>query len=135
MDLIEWDESLSVHVTEIDQQHKELVRVLNHLADAIQAKKGNETLKRTLEVLINYAEHHFKTEEKYFAQFNYPDADSHKEEHLTFALKILDYQDKLYNVDSSLSTEVLIFLWDWLKQHIKETDKKYSQFFNDKGLK
>lgn len=135
MGLIEWDDSLSVNVSEIDQQHKELVKVLNHLADAIQTKKGNDTLERTLEGLIRYAEHHFKTEEKYFAQFGYPDAESHKEEHLTFALKILGYQDKLKKKELSLSTEVLIFLWDWLQHHIKETDSKYSQFFNDNDLR
>ena len=135
MGLIEWDKSLSVNVAEIDQQHKELVKMFNHLANAILEKKGNITLGRTLEGLINYAEHHFKTEENYFAQFGYPDADNHKEEHLTFALKILDYQDKFKKEGSGLSTEVLHFLWEWLKHHIKETDSKYSQWFNDNGLK
>ena len=39
MGLIEWDDSLSVNVAEIDQHHKELVKMLNHPAGAIREKK------------------------------------------------------------------------------------------------
>ena len=95
MSFIKWDDSLSVNVAEIDKQHKELVKLLNYLADAILEKKGNDALERTLEGLIKYAEQHFKTEEKYFVLFGDPEADSQKEEHLTLSLEILDYQDKL----------------------------------------
>lgn len=135
MSLIQWHESFSVNVVEIDQQHKQLIKMFNQLADAIQEKKENDILVKTLDDLINYAEQHFKTEETYFAQFDYPDEESHKEEHLTFVLKVLGYKDKLKKAEKSLSIEVLYFMWDWFKNHIKVTDMKYSQFFNDHGLK
>jgi hemerythrin-like metal-binding protein len=134
MDVIKWDDSYSVNVEEIDLQHKELVRMLNHLAVAIKKKKGSDVLARTLEGLITYAEQHFKTEEKYFTQFGYPEEESHREEHLTFSLKVLDYKEKLKTDELGLSMEILDFMWDWLKHHIKGTDSKYSQFFNDNGL-
>jgi hemerythrin len=35
----------------------------------------------------------------------------------------------------TLSLDILNFLGDWWIKHIKETDKKYSVFFVQKGLK
>jgi len=135
MGLIQWNDSLSVNVAELDQQHQELITMINDLNDAILKRKGSDTLDKILEGLVDYAEKHFKTEERYFAQFGYPDADSHREDHLTFVLKVLDYHDKFKKEELFRSTEVLNFLCDWLKHHIKETDSKYSQFFNENGLR
>ena len=135
MDLVRWNDSFSVNVVEIDQQHKELIKMFNQLATAIQEKKEDDTLEKTLDDLINYAEEHFKIEETYFAQFGYPEEESHREEHLTFVLKVLDYKDKLNKEGKSLSIDVFHFLWNWFKNHIKVTDMQYSQFFNDNGLK
>ena len=85
--------------------------------------------------LISYTATHFKTEEKYFDQFGYPETDSHKKEHAAFVKKVTDFKDGFEKGKLGLSVEILNFLSDWLKNHIKKTDMKYSQFFNEKGLK
>ena len=41
-ELIAWDDSLSVGIDEIDEQHKVLVRLLNDLDRAIKEHHGNE---------------------------------------------------------------------------------------------
>ena len=33
-----------------------------------------------------------------------------------------------------LSLEVMNFLKDWLKNHIQDSDQKYGQFLNEKGI-
>lgn len=135
MALITWNDSLSVNVAEIDQQHKKLINMINELNDAMRAGKGKDVLGKIVTNLISYTETHFKTEEKYFAQFNYPDTDNHKREHAAFVQKVTGFKNGFEEKRLTLTIEVMNFLSDWLKNHIMGTDKKYSHFFNEKGLK
>jgi hemerythrin len=135
MALINWDNSFSVKVDEIDRQHQKLVSLINDLNDAMRQGKGKDILGKIINGLIGYAGTHFKTEEKYFAQFGYPETDSHKTEHADFTRKVSEFKNKFDKGTIGLSIEVLDFLSSWLQNHIKSVDKKYSAFFNEKGLK
>ncbi len=135
MALINWDGSLSVNIAEIDQQHQKLVSMINELNDAMKQGKSKDVLGKIVTGLISYTAIHFKTEEKYFAQYGYPDADSHNSEHSAFVQKVTDVKERFESGQISLSIEIMNFLRDWLQNHIKGTDKKYSHFLNEKGLK
>ena len=78
MALVTWNDSLSVNVAEIDQQHRKLIAMINELNDAMKIGKGKDVLGGIVNSLISYTATHFKTEEKYFAQFGYPDTEDHK---------------------------------------------------------
>jgi hemerythrin len=134
MDLIKWDDSLSVHVAIIDQQHQNLISMINDLHGAMKLGKGKDVLGKIVIGLINYTAIHFKTEEDYFSKFGYAEADSHIKEHVAFVRKVSEFKDGFEKGKLSVSIDVLNFLSDWLQNHIKGTDKKYSQFFNEKGL-
>jgi hemerythrin len=135
MALIQWNDTFSVKVAEIDQQHQKLVSMINELNDAMKQGKGKDALSKIINGLVSYTVTHFNTEEKYFARFGYPETDSHKKEHAAFVKKVSEFKDGFEKGKISLSIEVMNFLSDWLKNHINGTDKKYSQFFNEKGLK
>jgi len=135
MSFIVWDNSLSVNVGEIDRQHQKLVTMINELHDAMKAGKGKDVLGKILNGLISYTDIHFKAEEKYFHQFKYPDAVSHKKEHAALVRKVMELKDEFEHGRLAVSIEVLSFLKDWLQNHIKGEDKKYSGFFNEKGLR
>ncbi len=135
MALIQWNDSFSVKVTEFDQQHQKLVSMINELHDAMKQGKGKDVLSKVIKVLISYTATHFDTEEKYFARFGYPETGSHKKEHAAFIKKVFEFKDEFEKGKLGLSVKVIDFLSDWLKNHIKVTDMKYSQFFKEKGLK
>jgi hemerythrin len=135
MAIIQWNDTFSVKVAEIDQQHQKLVSMINELNDAMKQGKGKDVLSKIINGLVSYTVTHFNTEEKYFDRFGYPETDSHKKEHVAFVKKVSEFKDGFEKGKTSLSIEVMNFLSDWLKNHIKVTDKKYSQFFNEKGLK
>ena len=135
MALISWNTNLSVDIAEIDRQHQQLVKMINDLDDKMRQGKGKEVLGKILEDMIKYTANHFSTEEKYFAQFGYSGADDHIKEHKSFVEKVLSFQKKFETTRIGLTTEILNFLSDWLKQHIMGSDKKYGPFLNAKGLK
>lgn len=133
--MIQWDGSLSVNVAEIDGQHQKLVKMINELNDAMRVGKSREILAKIVTGLISYVQSHFATEEKYFAKFNYPETDAHKQEHSVFSTKVDDVVKKFQSGQIGISIELMDFLSNWLGKHIKGTDKKYSAFFNANGLK
>ena len=135
MPLMKWNDSFSVGVAEIDAQHQKLVSMIYELNEAMLQAKGREALIKILDGLVSYAVDHFGTEEKYFAQFDFPFTHSHKKEHQAFVEKVAAFQKDFNSGKICLSIEVMTFLSDWLQTHIKCTDKKYGPFFNAKGLK
>lgn len=135
MGLITWDSSMSVNVGELDWQHQKLVSMINELHDAMKEGHGKDALKRILRGLISYADTHFKAEEKYFTQFRYPDSASHIKEHRAFVSKVEAFRNDFEHGRLTVTIKTLYFLRDWLQGHIKGTDKKYSSFFNEKGLR
>jgi hemerythrin len=135
MSLIRWDDSFSVDVVEIDKQHQKLVGMINDLHDGMRQGKSKEIMGKIIGGLVGYAGTHFRTEEKYFDQFGYPDSGSHKKEHSNFTQKVADFKGGFDAGKFGLSMEVMNFLSNWLQNHIKGLDKKYGPFFNQKGLK
>jgi hemerythrin len=135
MAMIAWNNNLSVNVVEIDMQHKKLVAMINELYDAMKVGKGKEAIGKILNDLILYTATHFKTEEQYFTKFGYPNTADHKMEHTAFVEKVKEFKSGFDTGKVTVTIEVMKFLSDWLFKHIMVTDKNYSKFFNEKGLK
>lgn len=134
MALINWNDSYSVKIREIDNQHRELVNILNELYEAMNAQKGSDILGRVILKLITYTKQHFATEEGYMQRFGYPDYAAHKREHEAFTQKVLSFKQDFDAGKVAMSVQITAFLRDWLVKHISGVDKKYSDFFNSKGL-
>ena len=133
--LITWTDSFSVKVAEIDKQHKKLVEMINTLYDAMKIGKSKDVMGETLNNLILYTETHFRTEEKYFDLYNYPEKETHKAEHKEFIETVTKFKNDFDSGNVTISIEVMNFLRNWLTNHIKGSDKKYTKYFNDHGLR
>lgn len=134
MELISWRDSLSVGITEIDEQHKRLVAIINKLFDAMSQGKSKDVLHAIFSELSNYVVTHFGLEEKYMKQFGYDEYDYHKQEHTAFIQKLNDFKIQFNSGKGSVTLELLNFLKDWLLKHILGTDRKYIPVFKENGL-
>jgi hemerythrin len=132
---LEWKDEYSVYVKEIDDQHKQLVKLIFKLFTAINEQKTKEELGGVLGELAKYAGFHFSTEEKYFDAFDYEHKDEHVAEHRKFAEKVTDLQTKYANNEVEISFELIDFLEDWLLNHLMEMDQRYVKCFTKNGLK
>ena len=135
MPLIQWNSSLSVNIAEIDRQHQKLVAMIKDLNDAMRQGKGKDVLGKIVNGLMIYTETHFRTEEAYFDQWGYLDANRHKKEHAEFTRKVAEFKTSFDTRHLGLSIEVMNFLSTWLQDHIKGSDMQYGPFLNEKGLK
>jgi hemerythrin len=134
MAYMNWDDKFSVGVEEIDAQHKNLIKMVNEFYDGVTGDDA-KALGGLLNSLIEYAVHHFATEEKYMKKFNYPGTAAHIKEHQSFAEKATDVKMRFDGGKLVLSLEITNFVRDWIVKHVLGTDKKYSQCFVDNGLK
>lgn len=135
MPLIQWSDSLSVGIGEIDGQHKTLVSFINDLHFAMSQGKGSKMTQLLLGKLVGYTRVHFGEEEKYMQRWSYPDFAAHKVEHEAFVKKVTDFQAQSEAGKIGLSIDLFDFLKGWLVNHIEGTDKKYAPFFVSHGLK
>ena len=126
--LIIWDDFYSVGCEEIDNQHKKLANLINDLYDAYQNNRASEIFENILSELKEYTIYHFSTEEKYFEKYNYPFTEEHKIEHQNFVKKVLEFSNRYSHKDKLVIYDVMLFLKDWLLNHILGSDKKYSEY-------
>lgn len=134
MEFIEWDEHLSVGVKVFDQEHKELVALVNKLNQALKAGSAKKTMEDILQSLVNYTKIHFKHEEDYMVLYDYPEYQKHKQEHEALTNQVLDFLHRYQAGKASFSLELMNFLKDWLTKHILGSDKKYKDFFLSKNV-
>ncbi|MFC1691996.1 bacteriohemerythrin [Candidatus Latescibacterota bacterium] len=128
MAFLQWDDSLSVNIKEIDNQHANLIEMANNLHNSLKAGQGNNILRPLLNSLVEYAITHFATEEKWMKKYNYPELIQHKQEHQTFISEIKNFINKYKERTPLLAREILLYLGSWYRKHIIENDKMFGKF-------
>ena len=136
MPSIEWDDSFSVGINLIDEQHKMLIERTNAIAEAVDMKRGLEKIMQTLSFMIEYTEFHFSAEEKVMTDNDYPKFDEHHKLHEDFKsrlnLMIQDFEEE--GATSVLSEEITSYLTSWLVNHIKGIDTELVKILQEKGF-
>lgn len=134
MSIFKWNDIYSVKVTEMDDQHKKLLDLINQLHDAMLQRRAKEVQKRILDQLITYTKTHFGNEERLMKHHSYPGLPEQLTQHEIFVDKLRNWLDDYKEGKLTLSLDMMNFLKDWLINHIQKIDKKYSDFFNQKGV-
>jgi hemerythrin len=127
---VEWSDDLSVGVEMIDSQHKELIRAVNRLTEAMWEGKGSEETGKLLSFLADYVVTHFGSEERLMVTHKYPKYEAHKEAHDRFTKDFLRMKSQYDQgeITTSLAIKVLDDTWEWLRTHIRAVDKELGNF-------
>ncbi len=122
---IDWTEDLSVGVSEIDEQHKELFRKVNSLLEACKLGKGKAEVGGVLGFLDDYVKLHFSSEEKLMREHDYPDFLSHRSQHISFIADVDTLKREFEEGGAGLHLVVRTnqAVADWLIRHIKKIDR------------
>ena len=129
MEQFSWTDDLSVKMGEIDNQHKEMIRLINRLDKAMAAdcEKGAST--GMFADLAEYTAFHFAIEEEYFDHYGYENSIRHKTEHRYYMNRIAGFQNEIESGRAPIPGEVIGFLKEWLIDHIKGSDQIYVECF------
>ena len=136
MEPVQWTEKFSVGVKELDQQHQQLIKMLNRLISTRETSDTHsETISDILLAMTRYAQGHFKTEENLMKTYGYPGLEKQKQQHRAFRKKTVDLSTATTLGIDAVPEALLAYLFDWLTHHILDEDMKYKPFFAEKGVK
>jgi len=132
--VLEWDASFATGIDRFDSEHKILFKMVNDLHDAMQQKRSKEAIGEILKGLAEYTVNHFTGEERAFAKTSYPAEAEHKKHHEKLVGQVVELLGKFQSGETVLSQDIITFLQDWLINHIKGVDKKYSTHLTKNGI-
>ncbi|MCW8886672.1 MAG: bacteriohemerythrin [Motiliproteus sp.] len=130
-----WKEEYSVGIEAIDNDHKKLLSLINQLQTASTNYTGVDFERSALDELVNYTKYHFVREEKLLEENGYPGFEPHKKEHEAMVAEVMDKVSHYESNEDQTIDELLVYLKQWLINHISGTDQQYSSFLRDKGVR
>jgi len=130
-DHVTWTDSYSLGIKMIDDQHKELLKIVNDIFNHASGNQDEEReyFKVVMKQAVDYIKFHFTTEEKIMISTKYKGYDEHKKHHEDFVLTVIKTA-KDYEAGKRLTlTSLGYFLKDWVLSHIAVMDIKYRDYF------
>lgn len=134
-----WNDNFATGIALIDEQHRQLVHLINKLASHLSRGSSDIQMNEVFEELVAYADYHFRTEEQIWQPRFQGDTwfMEHKRSHDSFLPKAQQIQSRLQGAAfEKVLEEVLKFLVNWLVFHILDNDRRMAKVLRalDEGL-
>ena len=124
MPLTEWDPSYNLGIKEIDEHHQKLVELLNKTYDIILYATEKRDIEQILKELIDYTNYHFAAEERLMKENKCSGYRAHVNRHNEFKQQLNALYAGYHSGEAFVSTDVVLFLREWLLNHILKADIK-----------
>ncbi|AXS79662.1 bacteriohemerythrin [Dechloromonas sp. HYN0024] len=127
-EIFPWNKNLETGIQTIDNQHRQLVALINRLAAHVADKASELTLNEVFDHLAAYVNYHFQTEEQIWHSFiaGDPSFSAHQEVHNGFVEKVTAWRNNRSNLANhdEVIGDLLGFLTHWLAYHILDSDRR-----------
>lgn len=121
-----WDSKYSVGVPEMDNQHKQLIKLINKLYISMRNKRDVD---KVMHGVVQYTVRHFKEEETLMASLKYSGLKQHLSMHKKVISQVQQFAQRVENREKGIEKKLLIFLKEWLLNHILKQDKRYGVYY------
>ncbi len=128
---IEWNESLSLGVAELDKHHKELLRIMSLLLDALQHGQDEDAITTILSKLKEYTLFHFSAEEAFMEEIEYTELNKHRAKHDELKKKVKSFQYARFRHENLTPEDYKEFISNWLIEHILQYDFKVVKYLQE----
>lgn len=132
MPKLEWNEKYLLGVKKFDADHEHLFDLMNKSHDLLENTAPDASLEVILDELFDYASYHFEAEEAWMRDHSYPKLAEHSAEHDDFRKRFASLHNEFLAHKTTPKIRLLLFLIDWLSNHILSTDFQYARFVADK---
>jgi hemerythrin len=134
MPLMEWNSTLQLGVEPFDEHHKHLFSLFNRTYDLIATGAPADCFNEVYKELKDYTVYHFGAEELWMHERDYPQKQTHIQQHETFFKEIVRFEDESAEGGVLVSIGVLTFIKEWLLNHIYKIDAEYAAHILSKGI-
>ncbi|MCU1203810.1 bacteriohemerythrin [Stenotrophomonas maltophilia] len=125
MALLVWQDDLNIGIDVIDQQHRRIIEMLNHLQVA-QSSLQRAAVGEVIDEVVDYTMSHFAFEEELMEEAGYPFCAAHKRVHEIFIKRVAEYRLR-FQAGEDISDELRTMLSRWLFNHIRGDDQAYAE--------
>jgi hemerythrin len=122
------DDTLTVGIEEIDDDHNKLVNLLNILNHSITEGAATDYIEAVLDELINCTVWHFSHEERLMLKYGYDGYEEHRTEHQDLINSARELKKKFIQMRQLDEKEDLAFLERWLTEHILVADTRLASY-------
>lgn len=138
MAFLQWSPDLSVGIDFMDADHKKLMELLTELDGLVESGPVQPAAIDKLDEIIDFAEQHFRLEERLMEESDYDEFEQHRQLHEVLLQDIAELRQYLTTGEKTAGPKIMHFLKDWLMHHILESDKDLGGFLErrlgrDKG--
>ena len=131
---LKWNSEYSINIQKMDNHHKKLFEAINILFKTINFENEIFAQRDALNYLISYLKFHFNIEESLLTMYNYSKYELHSKNNKFFLKELLRKQKDFEDEKIKLNDEFIIFIINWINEHILIDSKKYGEFLNKKGV-
>ncbi len=122
MSLIEWRESFSIGLAEVDGEHRALIDMINALHASLGPQAGAGRIVAALGEIHARIAAHFALEERAMRQLDYAARGEHKADHERLLDELLDIMDSVESPADYDRTVLGKRLDDWFVGHFRTHD-------------
>jgi len=130
MQSFHWDKNFETGLSDVDQQHRHLVDVINDFGDLLAENKiVFNDIERIYTELADYAQYHFREEEALMFQYGVDQRhiNHHIEIHQSFLHEVTTMYSDISQDNLESATYLLDFLTHWLAYHILGEDQNMAR--------
>jgi hemerythrin len=124
MSLMQWKPEYSVGVESMDDEHREMINLINDTYDKLESDPDAGQIEQCLGDIFSTISMHFALEERLMRKNNYAEYQAHKNDHEELLDQIRDLMDDFAADTSSGAVKLEQSLSDWFAGHFSTFDAR-----------
>jgi hemerythrin len=120
-----WRDAWAIGVGLLDEQHREMVMLINALLGAAR----DEPAGAKLDALIGHLRRHFETEQVFLRAIDYPLAERHRCEHALQMAEFVDLRRDVARSAGALGDADRAAIRQWFFNHVVAEDRRFGAYY------